>query len=1188
MMATLRTARDGGRRRKGEQTSIVGAVLIIFALLWTLIGAATTACGQDVGEPPSETEVGEEPAPSDELTLQRLEARVAELEQIAEPGEAEQAELTQLRSAVAALRQAIEAEAQAAQFQELMRTAPDRLKQINEELKQIEAELAKPAGEAGPPPDADTTLQELNAQLESARTQLEAARKLKSDVEAEFARRDERRAQIAEEIAACRQQLEAIESSLAAGADPADPPRLAEAKRANLLAQKRALEANLNRLDQEARSYEARKALITARLERARGRVTVAERPFTALQKRVDAKRTAAAEQARRQAEAARREAASAHQVVREITDENADLTNELADISARTRDRNAERARVTELYTRWNEAFEAVRAQIEQVGLTGVVGLRLRSYRAQLPDLAEHRRRLRELRDEMRRVQSQRFELDAKDFEDAGKEAQRRLRESEAPVPQEEREAILQATTQALEKQKEYLAELESAYDLYFDPTLVELHRAEEQLLQLIDSSLNFIDERVLWIQSAAPIVPADAKRAVDALEWLTSPDGWRQVLEGFWGDLKSHPLPLPLGLVGFIVLLLARRPARRRLREIDGRVMKVTTDRFGLTAEALLLTILLAAPWPSVIWLLAWRLADAPQATDFSAAIASGLARLGTLLFAAEMLRQLCRRQGLADGHLRWRRPNLDLVRRHLRWLMAIALPLAFIFATTAAGESTAHHHALGRLAFIGAMIALAAFAQRLLRPSEGVLGDLIAAGRGGWIDRLRYVWFPAIVLAPLALGILAALGYFYTAAKLEQRVLVTIWVVLLIVVGHALFMRWLYVIQRRLAFQQALKRREARIRERAEAQETDAGAEPPAPAETEEELEIDVAAVSAQSRSLVRSVAVFAAFVGILLIWADVLPAFRILDNVELWSESTTVSEAAGEGASDEATTSVSYSAITLADLGISLIVLIFTVVFSRNIPGLLEITVLQRLPFTPGARYATTTLVRYTIVIVGIVLAFNAIGVGWSKVQWLAAAITVGLGFGLQEIFANFVSGIIILFERPIRVGDTVTVGEVSGSVSRIRMRATTITDWDRKELIIPNKEFVTGQIINWSLSDSTIRIIITVGVAYGSNTELAKKLLLKVAREHKRVLDEPAPRALFLGFGDSALNLDLRVYVPHIDYFLATRDDLHSAIDAAFREAGIEIAFPQRDIHVRSVKADFPVQMRAGETGETGQ
>jgi potassium efflux system protein len=142
--------------------------------------------------------------------------------------------------------------------------------------------------------------------------------------------------------------------------------------------------------------------------------------------------------------------------------------------------------------------------------------------------------------------------------------------------------------------------------------------------------------------------------------------------------------------------------------------------------------------------------------------------------------------------------------------------------------------------------------------------------------------------------------------------------------------------------------------------------------------------------------------------------------------------------------------------------------------------------------------------------------------------------------------------------------------VSGTVSRIRIRATTIVDWDRKELIIPNKELITGQVVNWTLTDATLRLRVPVAVAYGSDVELAKKLLLDAAAATANILSEPKPQALFVGFGDSTLNLELRVFLPGIDYMVAVRDDLLSAVNKSFRQAGIEIAFPQRDIHIRSV------------------
>jgi hypothetical protein len=210
------------------------------------------------------------------------------------------------------------------------------------------------------------------------------------------------------------------------------------------------------------------------------------------------------------------------------------------------------------------------------------------------------------------------------------------------------------------------------------------------------------------------------------------------------------------------------------------------------------------------------------------------------------------------------------------------------------------------------------------------------------------------------------------------------------------------------------------------------------------------------------------------------------------------------------------------VTLRDLILGLLVLWISFMAAQNLPGLLELLALRHLDLTPGSSYAITTLLRYSLILIGVLVAISQFGLEWGKLQWLIAALGVGLGFGLQEIVANFVSGLIILFEKPVRIGDTVTLGEVTGTVSRIQIRATTITDWDRKEVVIPNKTFITNQLINWSLSDAITRVVFTVGVAYGSDTGLAERLLLEVAHANPRVLPDPEPRAYFKAFADSSL------------------------------------------------------------------
>ncbi|MFO1095447.1 MAG: mechanosensitive ion channel [Planctomycetaceae bacterium] len=281
------------------------------------------------------------------------------------------------------------------------------------------------------------------------------------------------------------------------------------------------------------------------------------------------------------------------------------------------------------------------------------------------------------------------------------------------------------------------------------------------------------------------------------------------------------------------------------------------------------------------------------------------------------------------------------------------------------------------------------------------------------------------------------------------------------------------------------------------------------------------------------MLRLAAGVCGMIALYLIWIDVLPALGFLRDIQLWQNGLA-------GPDDDAFTRW----ITAADLLVGVLIAGLTLLASRNLPGMMEIALLQRLPLDAGARYAATTVSRYVIVVTGIVFGFRTIGVGWSSVQWLVAAMTVGLGFGLQEIFANFVSGIILLFERPIRVGDLVTIGGSSGTVTRIQIRATTILDWDYKELIVPNREFVTGNLVNWTLSSPILRMVIRISIPGGSDARRATELLLQAASENLLVLADPAPSAVFTQIGASSLDFELRLYVSGPRNYDRTQHELH--------------------------------------------
>jgi uncharacterized protein YndB with AHSA1/START domain len=215
----------------------------------------------------------------------------------------------------------------------------------------------------------------------------------------------------------------------------------------------------------------------------------------------------------------------------------------------------------------------------------------------------------------------------------------------------------------------------------------------------------------------------------------------------------------------------------------------------------------------------------------------------------------------------------------------------------------------------------------------------------------------------------------------------------------------------------------------------------------------------------------------------------------------------------------------------------------------------------------------TLFGYVGVVIAILIGLNVAGIDLTGLAWFVTALGLGIGFGLQAIASNFVSGLILLFERPIKAGDFVTVAGTEGFVRRVRIRATDIETLDNQNVLVPNSELVSGRVTNWVFRNPQGRLRIQVGVAYGSDIEKVRDILETIAREHPEVITDgraPAPRALFMEFGDSSLNFELRVRIKRIERRFTVISDINFAIDKAFREAGVTIPFPQRDLHLISL------------------
>ena len=337
------------------------------------------------------------------------------------------------------------------------------------------------------------------------------------------------------------------------------------------------------------------------------------------------------------------------------------------------------------------------------------------------------------------------------------------------------------------------------------------------------------------------------------------------------------------------------------------------------------------------------------------------------------------------------------------------------------------------------------------------------------------------------------------------------------------------------------------------------------------------IELSLVNSQTRRLQSMLVGVVILVGLLFIWSDIIPALRTLERFTFWSKTVYVWETVRDvqAQTTQLVRKESTAPVTLRTFAVVLLIGTITIAAAKNLPGFLEVAILTRLPLDAGAKFAITTVARYVISIAGLLSCSNELGIQWNSVQWLAAAFTVGLGFGLQEIVANFVSGLILLAERPIRIGDVVTVADLTGTVSHIQMRATTITDSNRKELIVPNKEFITGKVINWTLTDRILRITIELGVSYDADPHQAEQVLLNITRRHPHVLAEPAPRVIFDRFADSTLNFIIYAYVDNIDHASITKHQINMQIKDEFDHAAIGIAFPAREMNVRLLPKEEP-------------
>lgn len=259
------------------------------------------------------------------------------------------------------------------------------------------------------------------------------------------------------------------------------------------------------------------------------------------------------------------------------------------------------------------------------------------------------------------------------------------------------------------------------------------------------------------------------------------------------------------------------------------------------------------------------------------------------------------------------------------------------------------------------------------------------------------------------------------------------------------------------------------------------------------------------------------------------------------------------------------------VPITVLSILLFVLLITgfIVLAVMIRKALNRRLLKRFRIDEGTRYTLSRVTQYVIITIGALISFDFIGIDLSSLTVIFGLLSVGIGFGLQNVTSNFISGLIILFERPISVGDRVMVSDIEGDITEINIRSTMVRTVNNISIIVPNSEFVSKDVINYSHGDPTYRLDVNVGVAYGSDLDNVLKAMQEVADENNSVMQRPKPEVHLIEFGESSWNMQLRVWIPDVKHYPRVRNELNQSLVRTFRKYGVEIPFPQRDLHVRS-------------------
>lgn len=1024
--------------------------------------------------------------------------------------------------ALQALQSATQYQEQAATYEDSLETAPEATKEKQATLDSLPE--AKPI----PLPDESASFEEVQAEVEAQQTKLHKMRARLGELSDLLGTMHSRPVAISERLPANQAQLKQVTERLAAPelvGENLSPGRKAE--RLELQARKLMLEQEREMLSLEQRSQAEREALIRTERSLTEQQLEQAQADFQRLQSFQQEFLSNETARVTQLAEEIAREAASGDEWQVELAKEVQKLVEEFNSAVKLTETYSLLENRLQMQSSKLIQEFELIRDQL-------AFG---RPDETLAPLIFEFSRELRVNRKTVERATEATEMLNTARLN--ALEIERKLRHQTeletrvASANQPELEEILKLRRDILEKSRtQYRALIRELAQLVTDAN---------KLLEEMETIRKFLRQQ-LFLARTSPLINAGTfTRLPASVRWFFSQEHVDSVFLAFKSSATARPLGTSLIWSLIVALLIARPWIGRRLRSATQKTHRTSKDHYNLTLLALLYTVLLTLPVVLISSYVVWVFRWIPAPNDWFWGVRQALPLTAWVFILASFLMAVCRDDGLA-AHFRWDEEAYRVSRRVFMMFAVVYGPVLLVVGGCFLGGNSFYLESLGRITFIISQLWIAYLIWRLFKFSNGVFSNVAQDNPQRAVVKWRWVWLPLTIALPVALVVMAVLGYLVGAIDLSMVLLTTMALVAFGAFTYWLVLRWFMIRERRLALEVALtKRRKAR--EEAEDSEPEEEAADEVVLVDKAEEEINLVSVGSQTRRLLRSL--FSVAILMLVLWFLSLrvPAIDAIDD---WQVIGTL------------------SLLELIQLVVAIVV---TIAATRNLPGVLELGVLGPMNVSSGTRHAIQRIVQYLLVTAGILIMFNILQIDWAQFGWIAAALSVGIGFGLQEVVANFVCGLILLFERPIRIGDIITIDGTTGTVTKFQMRATTIMNWDRQELVVPNKTFITGTLLNWTLSNAVNRLSIPVGVAYGSNTSRALVLLQEIASAHPLVLEDPAPLTSFEELSDSTLNLVLRVYLPDMDNRLKVLTEIHSEICRRFAEESITIAFPQRDLNL---------------------